>query len=364
MDNYLTNDINHINFQHQLLSPKYTNNNKTTKIDLSSIYNIYEKKNNIIQNKLFSLIIKFRTIFKKLITDINSVLITLGNQAIYSKSLLLEIDRNDEKMMHLSDRLEMINDTKNLLDNNLLVANNNLNMFFSEVQKNFHEFNNLKNERDKNLRNFMAKNKINNLNKKNINSKSVPKGRITDNEIFLSHPSETNEKKNIKINYMTTNDKRDNDTTENYKKIPNENYFNYISPNNIYLNFNKNENLINENPRLCKSPNACLSQNSKFSKKHYFNKSQEIIQVKNPIKNKHANRCNSNISSMQIEKRINNKNTLRKTMNNIYRRNCLLSDKNLNKTNNKKKIDYNYLFNWNNNYKKINYRDIILHNEK
>ena len=99
----------------------------------------YEQKNVFILNNLSSLISKFNYLFKKLINDISNVSITLGNQTIYSKTLLLEMNKSDEKYFQLNDRIEMINDTKNLLDNNLSIINNNLNIFISETKKTFKE---------------------------------------------------------------------------------------------------------------------------------------------------------------------------------------------------------------------------------
>ena len=65
-----------------------------------------------------------------------NISITLGNQTIYSKSLLLEMSKSDDKYFQLNDRIEMINDTKKLLDNNLSITNDNLNIFILETKKN------------------------------------------------------------------------------------------------------------------------------------------------------------------------------------------------------------------------------------
>ena len=92
------------------------NNNINHNLENSS--QKYDQKNVSLLNKLSSLISKFNCILKKSINDISNVSITLGNQTIYSKTLLLEMNKNDEKYFQLNDRIEMINDTKNLLDNN------------------------------------------------------------------------------------------------------------------------------------------------------------------------------------------------------------------------------------------------------
>ena len=357
MENYFTNNIRNVNIKSQSMSPVNRRNN-SAQIDLDYINKLYEKKNFLLQNKLFTLIIKFHSIFKKLITDINSVLITLGNQAICSKSLLLNLNKKDERISHLNDRLEMINDTKNLLDNNLLIANNNLNMFISEVQKNFKEFKELKDEKEKNIHHFFSKKRTKRISK-NIKQKSCPKRKANNNNcVFLnSNPNESIKKNNIenKMNFMTTNSKRDY-IQDNYMTSPKQNYFNYIKPNNVYLNFNRNENFSNEFPNYCQSPNTYFLNNKNMSpKKKQCNKSQEIIQENIQFGPKKINRSKSNFSSIANEKV--------KGQNNLQKRNYFFNDKKFNMSNINKKLDSNYFTNFNKNFKKINYRDKLLYKQ-
>ena len=357
MENYFNNNIRNVNIKSQSMSPVNRRNN-SAQIDLDYINKLYEKKNFLLQNKLFTLIIKFHSIFKKLITDINSVLITLGNQAICSKSLLLNLNKKDERISHLNDRLEMINDTKNLLDNNLLIANNNLNMFISEVQKNFKEFKELKDEKEKNIHHFFSKKRTKRISK-NIKQKSCPKRKANNNNcVFLnSNPNESIKKNNIenKMNFMTTNSKRDY-IQDNYMTSPKQNYFNYIKPNNVYLNFNRNENFSNEFPNYCQSPNTYFLNNKNMSpKKKQCNKSQEIIQENIQFGPKKINRSKSNFSSIANEKI--------KGQNNLQKRNYFFNDKKFNMSNINKKLDSNYFTNFNKNFKKINYRDKLLYKQ-
>ena len=363
MENYFNKNINSI--KSESMSPKRKRNN-SAQIDLNYINKLYDKKNIILQNRLFTLIIKFHSIFKKIITDINSVLITLGNQAICSKSLLLNLNKNNERLSHLNDRLEMINDTKNLLDNNLLIANNNLNMFISEVQKNFKELKILKIEKEKNIRHFYAKKRTKRINK-SLNHNSVPKRKNDENYMFLnSNPNVSNKKNKIdnKINFITTNSKKDF-PTENYVSTPKESYFNYIKANNIYSNNNRNQNISNEYPQYCQSPdNNYFSNNNMIPKKKYCNKSQEIIEDKLPKRLKQVHRSKSNFSCIMHEKRNNNNNyTKMKCENNVQRRNYGINEKNFNISNANKKMKDNYFTNWSKNFKKINYRDKILYKQ-
>ena len=357
MENYFNNNIRNVNIKSESMSPVNRRNN-SAQIDLDYINKLYDKKNFLLQNKLFTLIIKFHSIFKKLITDINSVLITLGNQAICSKSLLLNLNKKDERISHLNDRLEMINDTKNLLDNNLLIANNNLNMFISEVQKNFKEFKELKDEKEKNIHHFFSKKRTKRISK-NIKQKSCPKRKANNNNcVFLnSNPNESIKKNNIenKMNFMTTNSKRDY-IQDNYMTSPKQNYFNYIKPNNVYLNFNRNENFSNEFPNYCQSPNTYFLNNKNMSpKKKQCNKSQEIIQENIQFGPKKINRSKSNFSSIANEKI--------KGQNNLQKRNYFFNDKKFNMSNINKKLDSNYFTNFNKNFKKINYRDKLLYKQ-
>jgi hypothetical protein len=357
MENYFTNNMRNKNIKSESMSPVNRRNN-SAQIDLDYINKLYDKKNFLLQNKLFTLIIKFHSIFKKLITDVNSVLITLGNQAICSKSLLLNINKKDERISHLNDRLEMINDTKNLLDNNLLIANNNLNMFISEVQKNFKEFKELKDEKEKNIHHFFSKKRTKRISK-NIKQKSCPKRKANNNNcVFLnSNPNESIKKNNIenKMNFMTTNSKRDY-IQDNYMTSPKQNYFNYIKPNNVYLNFNRNENFSNEFPNYCQSPNTYFLNNKNMSpKKKQCNKSQEIIQENIQFGPKKINRSKSNFSSIANEKI--------KGQNNLQKRNYFFNDKKFNMSNINKKLDSNYFTNFNKNFKKINYRDKLLYKQ-
>ena len=122
----------------------FENNN-----DGTSSYNsdIYIRNYISIINELSSSIANFYFILKKSINDMRNISITLGNQTIYSKSLLLEMSKSDDKYFQLNDRIEMINDTKKLLDNNLSITNDNLNIFILETKKNFKKLKHLRIQR-------------------------------------------------------------------------------------------------------------------------------------------------------------------------------------------------------------------------
>ena len=187
----------------------------------------YEQKYIYIINKLSSLISNFHLIIKKIISEICKISISLGNQAISSQNLLLEINKNsNEKYIQLNDRLEMINDIKKLFDNNLSILNKNLNIFISEAKKNFKELKILRNQ--KRIQNFRYK--------------SVSRDKITkdynnlinsiSNESYLDEKEKNNKNNNI-LNSIINNNIKNN------KSFANE------SLNNRYFNSFKNENIFN-----------------------------------------------------------------------------------------------------------------------
>lgn len=352
MENYSTNNMKNININFETLSPINKRQNYA-KNDLNNINNLYDKKNIMLQNKLFSLIIKFHSIFKKLIADINSVLITLGNQTISSKSLLLKINQDDERISSLNDRLEMINDTKNLLDNNLLIANNNLNMFISEVQKSFKEFKELISEKDKKIYSYYSKNGSKVFNK-NIKSKSVPKYNLDENFLFLNSKKNTN-KKNNKENtndFLILKNKKDH-IKENFFSTSKQNFFNYIKPNNVYLNFNPNENISNDFPNYYQNLNSNFYTNKNIiPEKKHRNKTQEIFEDKISPRPNTVNKSQSNFNNLTIEKMRYPKK--------LNRRNCFNKNKFINISNSNKNLENKYFTNWNTNFRKVNYRDKLL----
>ena len=368
MENYCNKNIKNVkNIKCESLSPrKRSHDTYTSKSNLDYIIRRYDQKMIILQNKLFSLIIKFHSIFKKLITDINSVLITLGNQAICSKSLLLNLNFNDEKISHLNDRLEMINDTKNLLDNNLLIANNNLNMFISEVQKNFNEFKELKQEKENDMNNFYYKNRIKRINKAlNYNSNPTEK-RETNYLLLNSNPNESNKKIQIEnsVNYMTTNNKNDI-LIDNYIITPKHNYFKSINHNNTYLNLKRKEKKSNNIHQFCQSPDINnYSKKNVSPKKTYYNKSQEIIKDDITSRQKLNTKTKRNYYSILDTKRDDNDNKIKySNSNNTQRKNKVLNDKIFNMSNINKKLKNNFFVNWTKNFKKVNYRDKILYKQ-
>ena len=294
----------------------------------------YDKKYLIVINKLASLISKFHSTLKKLINDISNVSITLGNQTINSKSLILEMKIDDEKYFQLNDRLEMINDTKKFIDNNLSITNKYLNIFITEVKQNFKELKILRNQKMKQI--FS--------NNSNIKYNSISKDK-SNNEYIIYSPdlNESNyDKKYIPIRNIFNNYdlNKNNSMTGNFKKTLKNNFFNYYKPINNNLNFgtNDNENIFNNYKANYLSPNQNLNKNYK---KINFNKSQDGI----PSKYNNAHNNTRNYSSLINEKTSRNKTIF--TKGSEIKNNSCLSFKSPKISNNNNK--YSKLLNGNNN---------------
>ena len=263
MDNILFNNI--VN-EKQSENNRYLYNNK-----MYYLTQRYDRQYVKLINQISSIIAKYYSIFKKLINDVGNISITLGNQAIYSKSILLEINKNNEKLFQLNDRIEMINDAKRLLDNNLSIINNNLNLFISEAKKKFKDIKTLRNQK---MNQIFLINKdipfINSMSNEELNNQDVILRSNSNSNYFNSYNNNLSSRKNISCEKFMTNLKQSN--------------FNSNSPNNNYHNV---ENVLRGNYL---SPTPYLNRNYNNKRKTHLNKSQEIIQTKdknyNQIKSK------------------------------------------------------------------------------
>ena len=292
----------------------FENNN-----DGTSSYNsdIYIRNYISIINELSSSIANFYFILKKSINDMRNISITLGNQTIYSKSLLLEMSKNDDKYFQLSDRIEMINDTKKLLDNNLSITNDNINIFILETKKNFKKLKHLRIQQKHNLR----------RNNQNLNFNSVSRDKINKNYSLFSNSNESNYEDN---NYLNMNNILNNYRIYSKKNYTNDNFKKNI---NNYLKQSRKEfrsfdNFLEEN----EYENKNFSPNNKYKKVH-LNKSQEII---SPNHNKQIN--SRNYATLINNRITRNKNRI-KTSN--HKNNSCLAFKSYNILNNNKNELYN-----------------------
>ena len=109
--------------------------NNTLEEDITSITKEYDKKYVLAINNLSSLVSNFISKIKAYIISLSEAGSALKNQILYSQFLLAEMNKKKEKYSQLYDRIEMINETRKLFDNNLMTLNNDFNIFISEAKK-------------------------------------------------------------------------------------------------------------------------------------------------------------------------------------------------------------------------------------
>ena len=87
----------------------------------------------------------------KVINEIKNISISLESQANHSKYLLkiisLSNTNNIERYRQLSDRIDMINESKKILDDNLSLVNKNINIFISDVKIAFKKMKIIRNQK-------------------------------------------------------------------------------------------------------------------------------------------------------------------------------------------------------------------------
>ena len=227
-------------------------NNNLSEGDITSIIKVYDKKYVTSINNLSSLITNFVSNTKAFIKALGEVCLTMKNQILYSQHLLLEINNKKEKFSQLCDRVEMIENTRKLLDNHLLIINNNLNIFIPDAKKEFKDIKNLR------LEKINAISKLqNNKRFDSIHNKSTSRGKIKKNffdmENYFSNDNKIitkNNKENIYNNFIQCSD-----VQKNYSLFEKQNNYRKANFNQSQEQFypKKNENLIKQNINKQKS---------------------------------------------------------------------------------------------------------------
>ena len=283
-------------------------NNNIPEGDITSIIKIYDKKYVTSINNLSSLISNFINNTKAFIKALSEVCSTMKNQILYSQHLLLEINTKKEKFSQLCDRIEMIDNTRKLLDNHLLVINNNLNIFIPEAKK---EFSDIKNIR---LEKISAISKI--KNHKNFNSmhnKSTSRGKIKKNffemENYFSNDKviPMNNKENIYNNFIQCSEAQ-----KNYSLLEKQNNYRKTNFNQSQEQFfqKKNDNLIKQNINKQKSASVLKGKYSRnkinvfqnsFSSRNNNDSSSIVKQKELPKKIKIKNNFSNEINSIELK---------------------------------------------------------------
>ena len=353
-------------------------NSNNTVINLVNI--IYDDEFVSLINNLSSSLKDYFKLLNKLLGNIKEIIATLSNQTLYSKCLLNECitsyqnNNNAEKLIQLSDRIDIIDNNKKLLNDNISLIEVNMSSFLDKAKVLFKK---MKMTRNSKLNNTIKKQTYFQGNT-NINNNGNNFGMDYSNNIYEKNGKRKNLScnNNLRYNQQKFNQnlfkdgnytalKKNNMTSKSYSKTLLNNDFNNSNLDiNNYNDFNHNINddrqkTISFNLRhfLFKSNN-----NIKDNPLNYSNESYNLKNSLNNIQNKHnslMNYCNLiNDSKTKNNRNINVNNNIK--YKNISSFSIKNSMKEMNiKRNNISNSIYDYKHCWNkNNLDLKNYNSI------
>ena len=217
----------------------------------SIIENIIDKKFRYYFNSLYSNISKFYKKIMTIINNIKSITTAMDNQSIHSKKqidlIILKYNNYNERFQQLSDRIDLIIQSKKLLDDNLSLVNDNINIFMNGTNQIFKK---IKTRSKQYIQEIYQKEFKNNNDYNDINLNS--KMNFLDNNIYLSPDNKlnTNEKKLFyrNLNNIVNNIKLDeynpkNNNTLIFPNNINQNIFNYTITSRDFKKMNKVQNI-------------------------------------------------------------------------------------------------------------------------
>ena len=217
----------------------------------SIIDNIIDKKFRYYFNSLYSNISKFYKKIMTIINNIKSITTAMDNQSIHSKKqidlIILKYNNYNERFQQLSDRIDLIIQSKKLLDDNLSLVNDNINIFMNGTNQFFKK---IKTRSKQYIQEIYQKEFKNNNDYNDINLNS--KMNFLDNNIYLSPDNKlnTNEKKLFyrNLNNIVNNIKLDeynpkNNNTLIFPNNINQNIFNYTITSRDFKKMNKVQNI-------------------------------------------------------------------------------------------------------------------------
>ena len=217
----------------------------------SVIDNIIDKKFRYYFNSLYSNISKFYKKIMTIINNIKSITTAMDNQSIHSKKqidlIILKYNNYNERFQQLSDRIDLIIQSKKLLDDNLSLVNDNINIFMNGTNQFFKKIKTRTKQYIQEIHQKEFKNN-NDYNDINLNSKM----NFLDNNIYLSPENKlnTNEKKFFyrNLNNIVNNIKLDeynpkNNNTLIFPNNINQNIFNYTITSRDFKKMNKAQNI-------------------------------------------------------------------------------------------------------------------------
>ena len=217
----------------------------------SIIDNLIDKKFRYYFNSLYSNISKFYKKIMTIINNIKSITTAMDNQSIHSKKqidlIISKYNIYNERFQQLSDRIDLIIQSKKLLDDNLSLVNDNINIFMNGTNQFFKK---IKTRTKQYIQEIYQKEFKNNNDYNDINLNS--KMNFLDNNIYLSPDNKlnTNEKKLFyrNLNNIVNNIKLDeynpkNNNTLIFPNNINQNIFNYTITSRDFKKMNKVQNI-------------------------------------------------------------------------------------------------------------------------
>ena len=284
-------------------------NSNNTVINLVNI--IYDDEFVSLINNLSSSLKDYFKLLNKLLNNIREITSTLGNQTLYSKCLLNECislykNTKTDKLLQISDRIDIIDNNKKLLDNNISLIDANMSSFLEKAKILFKK---MKTTRNKKLNNTIKKqkyiqnnNKINNNLNMNNNYNSNDSFKIrrhnysSNNNIRYNHQY-SNSNKNLNQNNFCSNLKKNKISKSYSKNLLSNNDILNIEYNNIKNDFRDVNDLNKLNDRqktISFNLRQFLFKSNKNKLDNPLEKSNESYNIKNPLinsKNSLLNYC-------------------------------------------------------------------------
>ena len=334
--------------------------NNNTVINLVNI--IYDNEFVSMLNDLSSSVKDCFKLFIKLLNNIKDISSTISSQTLYSKCLIKDYiitnkKNKNEKLLQVMDRLDIIDNNKNLLDNNISFMNVNITTFLGHAKTLFKKMKITRKIKLNNIQNFKSvnsrcSNNINNpdimINKFNSEYNSYGNSRtknIKNKRNYSSYDNMRYQEKNPNTVHNSSFSKRN----KSLKNICESFFIN--SSNNLNNNCLENTNDVSERQKTIsfnlrsfifnKDKNKIkniLENNESIKKEEKINNNNLLLNYRSLIDNSRTknNRKKINKGNIQYLKNINSfKNDNR--INNFFNSNIIEK--------NNKKINYNYMSN-------------------
>ena len=240
-----------------------------TVINLVNI--IYDNEFVSLINELSSSLKDCYKLLNKLLNNVKEISSTLNNQTLYCKCLLkdfimLNKKIKNEKLIQIMDRLDIIDNNRNLMENNISFMNVNITSFLVHAKTLFKKMKVARNDKLNNIQNL---NKINSVNSSkqtnnNLYNSNFNFNNYNNNNYNNRHSSLSKLIKN-KRNYSSFDNMRYKD--RNINTLQNYNSLSYKRlDENINFKLDKDDNIL---PKILEANKNSGKEKKIFKKKFY-----------------------------------------------------------------------------------------------